>query len=181
MPELKENEDAPEGKGSGPLPVYNKTNRRPPMKRVYLYRVIDHHTVLAYELDRPNQVTYDEMRTKEIDTILSEIGRGDHGDGTEGLGSLTWRRRNYFVVVYEDPEASLIRGNAVEFAHDTFDNGLDLPEKGEVRRFFCINHMQKRGGGDLGDGQSESFKFTINHSGARPKDHTATGTNTGPP
>lgn len=190
------NEGSTEGKEGGSMtnPVYDDTGHRPPMKRVYLYRILGHNNILVYKTDRTQPVAYSAMEA-EIDVILGEIAGGLKPIGTR-FDKINWRKRNYFVAIYEDPRGSLTRGNAVVFSDDidsknhTFHDGKDIPAQGEVRRFFCINHMRKKGGGDLGNGHDEHFKVTFNHSGAHAMakdgresvlEHSVTGTNTGPP
>jgi hypothetical protein len=168
-------------------PVYLPTRARQPMRRVYLYRIIDHETVLGYRTDRPQPIEYDKMEG-EIDTILREIASGEIQPEGEDLGDLTWFRRNYFVVVYEDPHDSMVRGDAVTFEHNTtnmnhtFRDGKDIPNRGDVRRFFCINHMLRQDGAHLPPRKREYYTVTVNHRrGPRPRSHSDTGTNTGPP
>ena len=185
--ESPRDEGADEAGRPVPNPVYDDTKQRQPLSRFHLYRIMGPKLddVLAYRTDRA-PVAYDDVEA-EIEEILREIHAKRLDPVGRGLDRIDWYRRNYFVVSFEIPNDSMLPGNAVTFerpddkSNNTFHDGKDIPVRGELRRFFCINHMKKKDGADMPDGYSEKIEVTVHHHHEPHRDHNATGTNTGPP
>ncbi|MEA3004355.1 MAG: hypothetical protein QOH81_3143 [Sphingomonadales bacterium] len=192
-------------------PVYHKTGARnwEPHCIYFYYLTMDPDPtrfVRVYVISRARPIANIQQ---EVESIVDEIKRGIRTPCGWRLGDVKWRRRGYLVFIMDDATATLTPGNGVEFGYKglggnhTFFDGDDLTPFDNITGVYCLNHMQKAGGGVLGSADPEEiFEISPNHDPDRspthndsdanhqsrgerstyvPKIHNDSGTNTGPP
>ena len=181
--------------------VYDDYNKNLRPKVFYIYRIFSHTDIRAYRF-QGEPVAYSNVENK-INELIEEIEQNPTMPYGNGFRSIIWKKHNYFVIDYVDPRDTLTPRNAVIFEYcpsganhalaacphpsgnHNFKDGKDISD----RRFVCINHMKKHGGGDLGE-QPERYHVRVNHGREAGHSHQAdkafvshedSGTNTGPP
>lgn len=199
-----QNNDPHEGNsGENANPVYVQTQTRRPLKRIYFYKSRDGtREIESYFLKMP-PIAHEDIPAK-INDILQEIANSQI-QAANSIRYIPWEGDSYFILYYE---GKLKQDNAVTFnfcepgesapfctgGNHTFRDGADEQLPGGVSLFYCINHMEKRGGGSWREKERERFQVTLNHDDGGPGQeaaasaapesivtHTDTGTNTGPP
>lgn len=178
-------------------PVYDPRDRTLKAECIYFYYLTEdpdpRYNLRVFVIDRERYIPPQEMQ-REIETIVADIRNGNLTPCGWAFGDVKWRRKSYIVVVFDDPNGKLSRGNAVEFLHNVggddhpFRDGDDIQQFGTITGFYCFNHMKQQGTNhDLPPGKSECYKVTAIHEhrlgGAVTsiRGHNDTGTNMGPP